>query len=61
MLAAKNILHPEREQLGSVGRQTTFFIILKVVVIGSGVGGCPVVDVGDVTAPSCTQVALFSG
>ncbi len=38
-----------REQLGSVGRQSTVFITLKVVVIGVGCG------VG-VTAASCTQV-----
>jgi len=43
------------EQLGSVGRQTTLFMTLKVVVISSGVG----VDVGVDIAPSCKQVALF--
>jgi len=46
-----------REQLGSVGWQTTFFITLKVVVIGSGVG----VDVGVDIAPSSVQVAFSPG
>ena len=45
----------EREQLGSVARQTTFFITLKVVVVGVGVGGC------GAAAPSCVQVAFSPG
>jgi hypothetical protein len=48
----------EREQSGSVDRQTNFFITLKVVVVGSGVG----VGVGGVDlTPSCTQVAFSPG
>ena len=43
------------EQLGSVDRQTTFFMTLKVVVIGSGV------DVGVDPTPSCVQVAFSPG
>jgi hypothetical protein len=44
----------ERKETGSVTRQTTFFITLKVPVVG-GVG------VGVITIPSREQVALFPG
>ena len=46
----------ERKETGSVTRQTTFFITLKVPVVGGwGVG------VGVITIPSREQVALFPG